>query len=184
MCEKDLQQMRQLIAEASTAISPDYFMLPVAGSEGGEQLVQYRERVYAYELYHQLRQRWPAWDYSLAGEVDKSGHPLIRGGELDNAKPDLLIHVPGQMDRNLLVVEIKANFIAAPAKRDPLLRDIKKLFAFRDVGYTGRVLLVFGDSVDRVREVACSEQAVRERLGEIGLWHHAGPNKPAQVVQW
>lgn len=91
MSERDLQRIRKLLAKASAAISQNYFMLPVAHYAGEEPLVQYRERVYAYELYHQLRVLWPDWKYSLAGEVDKSGHPVIRGGELDKAKPDLLI---------------------------------------------------------------------------------------------
>jgi hypothetical protein len=184
MSERDLQRIRKLLAKASAAISQNYFMLPVAHYAGEEPLVQYRERVYAYELYHQLRVLWPDWKYSLAGEVDKSGHPVIRGGELDKAKPDLLIHVPGQMDGNLLVVEIKASPSAPPPDHGPLQRDLKKLCAFRKIGYAGAVFLVFGDSVDRVREAARREQVAIGRLEEIGLWHHARPNEPAKAVQW
>ena len=61
-------------------------------------------------MYYQLRLEWPNWDYSLGGEVDKrKQHPVIHGQDLDNAKPDLLIHVPGTMDSNLVGVEIKAS---------------------------------------------------------------------------
>lgn len=62
-------------------------LLPVADLHGGEPLIQSRERVYAYELYRQLRSRWPAWEYSLGEEVDKQGHPIARGEDLEGAKP-------------------------------------------------------------------------------------------------
>ena len=43
----------RLIA-ATAGIRDEYFMLPI---RGGNTL--FRERVYCYELYHQLRKRWP-----------------------------------------------------------------------------------------------------------------------------
>ena len=46
---------------------------------------EYRERVYCYEHYNRWRCHWPdGYPYSLAGEIDKHGHPIIRGA----AKPD------------------------------------------------------------------------------------------------
>lgn len=62
-----------LLGTSTHAVPETYFQLPVAGREGPS----YRERVYCYELYHQLRCRWPVdTGYSLAGEVDKKGHHL------------------------------------------------------------------------------------------------------------
>jgi hypothetical protein len=185
MSERDLGRVRHLLTEATARISRDYFMLPVTDAEGGEPLIQYRERVYAYELYHQLRSIWPDWPYSLAGEVDKRGHPLIRGGDLDNAKPDLLVHVPGKMEHNLLVLEIKA----VRSRENPVLpaaltTDLRKLIAFRRAGYAGAVFLAFGDSVDRVRQLARRCQEVRESLFDIELWHHEQPGSPAIPIQW
>ena len=86
----------------------------------------YRERVYAYELYHQLRVRWPAWPYLLGGEIDKEGHPLIRGGLLHGVKPDMVVHIPGGMDNNLAVLEVKP----ATARTARAVQDLKKLTAF------------------------------------------------------
>jgi hypothetical protein len=40
---------------------------------------------------------------------------VVRGARLDNVKPDLLVHVPGKMDHNLVVVEIKAASPRPPA---------------------------------------------------------------------
>lgn len=55
-----------------------------------------------------MRLRWPKeCPYSLCGEVDKAGHPLIRGHGLDHLKPDFLVHDPGDLDENLVVIEVK-----------------------------------------------------------------------------
>lgn len=65
---------------------------------------RFRERVYCYELYHQLRLALPAnFLYTLQGEVDKMGHPIITGG----VKPDFILHKSGTMNDNFLVIEVK-----------------------------------------------------------------------------
>ena len=103
--EGDVMHDFERIFEAATAaIDPDYFLLPVSGREHPI----YRERVYCYELYHQIRVRWPGdTRHTLAGEIDKSGHPLIRGNGLDNCKPDFLVHLPGEMEGNYAAIEVK-----------------------------------------------------------------------------
>ena len=187
MNESDVLEIRRLVSEAAAGVSEQYFMLPVADANGGEPLIQYRERVYAYELYHQLRSRWPKspWPYSLGGEVDKLGHPIVRDGDLEAAKPDLLAHVPGTMENNLLVVEIKAARPREnPNDRAAIERDLSKLVAFRDVGYAWAILLVFGDSVERIRDYAHDSQKVRDNLHLIELYHHHRPEEPARGVAW
>jgi hypothetical protein len=54
--QDQLQQLRDLIAEATAAIAPSYFLLPVADEEGGEPIVQYRDR--RTREFHQLRSRF------------------------------------------------------------------------------------------------------------------------------
>jgi hypothetical protein len=180
---EDMERMRALIAEATAAIAHEYFLLPVAAAEGRQPLEQYRERVYAYELYHQLRAHWPHdWPYSLGGEIDKTGHPIIRGGYLDAAKPDLLVHVPGRMDRNLAVIEIKPlRPEINPGEQQAMTRDLQKLVAFRNVGYFAAVFLVFGDDVDRVRNYGRQSGV---DLALIELWHHRRPAEPAAMIDW
>jgi hypothetical protein len=56
---EDADHFRALMARAAAAVGRDYFMLPVGDHDGGQPLIQYRERFYAYELYHQLRSIWP-----------------------------------------------------------------------------------------------------------------------------
>lgn len=103
----DVETFRTVLTAATELVDDGCFLVPVADQNGGEPITQYRERVYSYELYRQLQLAWPNRDYSLRGEVDKRKHPVIHGQDLDNAKRDLLVHVPGTMDRNLVVVEIK-----------------------------------------------------------------------------
>ena len=47
--------LRASLTAATAAVGSEYFLLPVARADGGEPLLLYRERVYSYELYHQLR---------------------------------------------------------------------------------------------------------------------------------
>jgi len=182
---QDLDLLRSLLANATARIAPEYFLLSVADAEGGGPLVQYRERVYAYELYHQFRQTWPDhWPYSLAGEIDKRGHPIVRGGILDNAKPDLLVHVPGQMDRNLAVIEIKPlREQIYRGEGEAFQRDMKKLIAFREIGYRGAFLIAFGESVDRIREYAHNLRQSGIELNGIELYHRRA-GESAIPAEW
>ncbi|MBX6312710.1 MAG: hypothetical protein IRY99_07320 [Isosphaeraceae bacterium] len=117
--ENALHLATEWLLRASCEVGQDYFQLPVAGLEEP----QYRERVYCYELYHRWRTHWARhFPFSLAGEIDKQRHPLIR----NLTKPDFLVHIPGQM-MNLLIVEVK------PGNRDiaEMMKDLRTLTAFR-----------------------------------------------------
>ena len=93
----------ECLIEATGKIESHYFQLPVAGDERPI----FRERVYCYELYHQLRCTLvDDFPYVLDGEVDKAGHPILRT-ELGAKKPDFIVHMPGQMDQNLVVIEVR-----------------------------------------------------------------------------
>jgi hypothetical protein len=130
----NLELVTEWLCHAACEVGPNYFQLPVAGQEEPE----YRERVYCYELYHRWRSRWPNdFPFSLGGEIDKTGHPLIRG----NHKPVFLVHVPGQMT-NLLVMEVKP----ANAGTAQLVNDLKKLTRFRraPANYEAAYLLIYG----------------------------------------
>src|SRR5689334_12222656 len=97
-----MEQLDRVIQDATAAIDGEYFLLPVHGGDAVR-----RERVYCYELYHQMRLRWPETPFRLNGEIDKGGHPYFqaKGGK---PKPDLLVHVPGGGD-NCAVIEIKSS---------------------------------------------------------------------------
>ncbi|HSY48261.1 MAG TPA: hypothetical protein VLC46_05575 [Thermoanaerobaculia bacterium] len=179
--DDDLKTVTEWLLAASSEVGADFMHLPVAGRERAA----YRERVYCYELYHRWRSSWDnTFQYSLAGEVDKSGHPLIRG----NAKPDFLVHVPG-MARNLLVVEVKP----ANAALGKMVKDLKTLTRFRrDLGghnYHAAYLWIYG--LDRSGWRRVREQLIRSVTGldtvdlsSIKVVLHSAASQEAYFVEW
>ncbi len=113
-------------------------LFPVAGMPNPI----YRERVYCYELYHQLRvATGDDYDYSLGGEVDKARHPILSELSLDNTKPDMLVHRPGDMSGNLVVIEVKA----VNAKGKQIRKDLRNLTSFVTKGqYFQAIYLIYG----------------------------------------
>jgi len=179
-----LNTFPDLLRQATQQISDLYFQLPVAGQEDPI----YRERVYCYELYHQLRTLWPLDSgYFLCGEIDKAGHPLIRGRGLDNTKPDLLVHIPGEGE-NAVALEVKPiNALAAGVEKD-----LKTLTAYRRVGlYRSAVFLVYGSSecdyerIGRIAVECAANDGGRDiALELIELWWHQAPATPAGARPW
>lgn len=181
-----LKSVTEWLICASTKVGAEYMQLPVAGREEPE----YRERVYCYELYHRWRCLWPeAFEFSLSGEIDKSGHPLVRGGD----KPDFLIHVPGRM-RNLLVMEVKPKNAAVARMAD----DLKKLTRFRrelehvagpTANYHAAYFWVYGTSDHEWPELR--DQIVQRVAGApdvdlslISCFVHGRAGAPAVPVDW
>ena len=99
-----MEQFDDILRSATAKIAAEYFQLPIDGG-----LPIYRERVYCYELYHQMRCLWPEQetDLRLNGEVDKKAHPVMSQLDMRLAIPDLLVHGPGFMARNFAVIEVK-----------------------------------------------------------------------------
>jgi hypothetical protein len=132
-----MDELSQILRNATRAIELRYFHLAV---DGGPPI--YRERVYCYELYHQMRRRWPRdCPYCLNGEVDKAGHPILPKLGVDRAIPDLLVHQPGSMRGNYAIIEVKSSR-ATPAE---IINDLKKLDLFiRNLRYQRAIYLVYG----------------------------------------
>ena len=131
------QEFRQLLNTSIKQILWLYFATPVAGQT--EEVL--RERLFCYELYHQLRCVCDKanFDYWIGGELDKTGHPLIRG----DLKPDFVVHEPGDMERNLCVLEVKR----VTGDEAGFKKDIATLLTFvTQYSYHAGLLLVFGDT--------------------------------------
>lgn len=169
-----MEQLDQIIADATAAIEPVYFRLPIAQ---GDPI--FRERVYTYELYHQMRCRWPGdTPFVLSGEVDKQGHEIIRSLGARAAAPDLLVHGPGNMGYNHAIIEVKPT----RAARDGIEKDLLTLSQFRDlVGYERAIYLIFGSPFRpaRAENVAASMGGAG---AQIELWHHADVGQPATKI--
>ena len=106
VCDDNLQQYIELIKEALGNIVKKYFTIKFEGI-GKEKI---RERVFCYELYHQIRKLLDdsgELDVSggllLNGEIDKSGNPKFK-----SENPDFVLHRPGTCN-NVIVVEVKGN---------------------------------------------------------------------------
>ncbi|EKE83332.1 hypothetical protein [Idiomarina xiamenensis] len=159
-----MDQFDETLRKATANLKENYFQLPIAGSEK----VTYRERVYCYELYHQMRVHWPKESmYSLCGEIDKGGHPLVRGNGLDNLKPDFLVHVPGTMDENYLVMEVKPGNCSSKG----IAKDIETLNAFvQHANYQRAILLIYGTTLDNLSKRVQNE--LQRANGEVEIWTH------------
>lgn len=164
-----------LLLVSCSGIRDPWFLLPVDRQPSAHA---YRERVYTYELYHQLRVRTegtavagsPA--YILSGEIDKAGlNAVIENG---THKPDLVWHVPSER-LNAAVVEVKA---AERWDRSGISKDLRTLAAFLSAGdraYQRGALLMYGPGeeqfiADRVRALVQPVDEAALRRAHL-LWH-------------
>lgn len=183
--EETYYHLVECLRAATQNIQRSYMFLPIAGSV----LPIYRERVYCYELYHQFRLSWGNYgDFSLGGEVDKTHHPLMRGLDIDNTKPDLLVHRPGDMDGNLAIIEVKPVIARKPGIR----KDLRTLTAFLRHGkYHHAIYLVYGGDAqalgtftEKARRWQIDDEERRIDIGAIALFWHRLPNRSAEQVAW
>lgn len=161
-----MQQFDQLLADATAQVTQSYFRLSSLAAEP-----VYRERVYCYELYHQMRLNWPGnTDYFLNGEYNKSGHPYFPGS--GGPQPDFLIHVP-QSEDNFAVIEVKS----CELRTEGILEDVSKLRQFQLFGYQRAIYLIYGHlAQSRVQKI----QNLAGHGSRIEIWLHVTSGTPAQ----
>jgi len=178
--ERDFRQFAKILRKATSRIEREYFLMPVAGCEDAI----YRERVYCYELYHRLREVFEEYrfPYSLAGEVDKNGHPIIYT-KIGAIKPDLLVHAPGTMDNNLVVIEVKP----IKSKTKDIKKDLKTLAGFLiEANYFKAIHLVYGGSESEIKKYI-QRSFEREQIrfeGSLFLFWHKAPGEMAKIFNW
>jgi hypothetical protein len=179
--EEEFALFAETLAGAAERIAGLYFQLPVANADS-----VYRERVYCYELYHQLRCGWEDFPFSLGGEIDKRGNPHFENSPYAESKPDLLVHEPGDMDRNLACVEVKPCCRPAHEFRD----DLKKITWFcQHARYYRGVFLVYGSETGEMPEDALLRAKLRRAaqggeidLARIHIMRHAAVGRRAERV--
>lgn len=157
---------------ATAGVGPSYFHLNI---DGGDPI--YRERVYCYELYHQMRLFWPDHtEFYLNGEIDKAAHPILRNLGANYTKPDLLVHKPGYMEGNYAIIEVKS----PKANVHGIQKDLKTLSLFKSkVYYKRAIYLIYGyEAADVVKKVVRIAEECQE-LEEIELWLHQNPGESA-----
>jgi len=167
-----MNELSEILRAATAGVEEMYFHLNV---DGGDPI--FRERVYCYELYHQMRKNWPAGcQYFLNGELDKRAHPILRDLGADHAKPDLLVHTPGAMAGNYAIIEVKHSTAA-----DGVRKDLQTLDLFvRKVGYQRAIYLIYGREANAAGvlriELIANEFS---ELVPIEVWLHSDVNHPA-----
>jgi len=168
----DFNLFLEKLKNAGIKISRDYFELDI--SDGDESIC--RERVYCYELYHQLRcELGNDFLYKLYGEMDKKGHPIIRRG----VKPDFILHIPGKM-KNLAVIEVK------PIKTDlrKLEKDLEKLKEFiEEYDYHKGIMLIYGKEANGAFERIKNKLMDFDKKDILLLWHKESEEKP-EIIKY
>ena len=167
-----MKELSEILRVATASVDAMYFHLNI---DGGDPV--FRERVYCYELYHQMRKNWPVGcTFLLNGELDKRAHPILRKLGADHAKPDLLVHTPGVMAGNYAIIEVKHSTATAGVRKDSETLD---LFV-RKVGYQRAIYLIYGWRANAA-EVAKIEAIADEfpELVPIEVWLHSEVNQQA-----
>lgn len=169
-----MKEFIRMLRTATEQIEQNYFHMPVAGKND----TIYRERVYCYELYHQLRSLWDDFPFKLCGEVDKKSHPLI----WKEPKPDMIVHKPKTMPmQNLAAIEVKTcdNYM------NDYKADLDKLIRLcKDANYFRGILLVFGtpkrgqDDLDE-KVLKAAKSCNQDDMKSIDVFYHGKPGHSA-----
>ena len=161
-----MDELTEILRVATAAVEAPYFHLNI---DGGDPV--FRERVYCYELYHQMRKYWPDGSkHFLNGELDKRAHPILREMGADHVKPDFLVHTPGSMEGNYAIIEVKHSTATQGVQKDLETLD---LFV-RKVGYQRAIYLIYGVGAN-AKGVAKIETIANtfSSLAPIEIWLHS-----------
>ena len=168
-----MEELTKIMETATANIEAEYFFINI---DGGDSV--YRERVYCYELYHQMRTHWPKNTlYILNGELDKTAHPLLSKLGVKYQKPDLLVHKSGSMKYNHAIIEVKPS--NTPKKG--IVKDLSTLSLFvNQVGYERAIYLIYGfrafpHTVKRIQQIASEAKD----MAPIEIWIHSEIQQPA-----
>lgn len=143
----NIERFIDLIGSSLNLIKQEYFMITTTYRPLG--IV--RERVFCYELYHQMRclqEEMGLGEIHIHGEIDKSGHDLFRDAPRN---PDFIFHVPGTMDNNSIVVEVKGSI----RDKAGVLKDLQTLSKFTDDKhkYCCGILVIFNTSMEEFKRL-------------------------------
>ncbi|MFL9590455.1 hypothetical protein ACKC5O_00545 [Aeromonas schubertii] len=161
-----MRELGRIISTATENITKNYFQLTLQG----QNTVIFRERVYCYELYHQMRCNWPENGYKICGEIDKRGHPILRN---TRESPDFLVHTPGE-DGNYAIIEVKpANFSRAGLIKDFIT--ITNFMGNNGANYERGICLIYGDTQRLINKINNAVLHFANNGGDassIEIWHH------------
>lgn len=131
-----------LVKKSLEGIGQEYFKLTTTYEPSG--IV--RERVFCYELYHQIRLNMRT-DYALSlnGEIDKRGHVDFR--PTDQKNPDFVFHVPGTHEGNTLIVEVKGTL----TRHKEIIQDFSTILRFvKNYQYQAGIFILYNHSLQEL----------------------------------
>jgi len=145
---------------------------------------RYRERVYCYELYHQLRKLLgDNYEYMLDGELDKKTHPIIM--KYIGAKiPDFVVHYRSYMEHNLAIIEVKP-IKSVNNSLSKLKDDLDKIIDFIKIAeYRYGIMLIYSNGIDEIngKIVETFKEMTKEYSENVFLIWHSGPNKEPEII--
>ena len=185
MKQQNFEIFLEALLTATEQIPPDYFLLPVAYEA---EFIQ-RERHYCYELYRRIQNNLPdGFPYTLSGEINKAGHPLV-APHCGDIIPDFLVHHPGFMgpDDNLVIMEVKT-IAGANLHNENIgfLKDIKTLNCMTNIenGYFRGIVLIFGAEYSNKIEQLINVFKERCNQERLLLIFHKNANERATVVEY
>lgn len=161
-------------------INDDYFNIKFSNElkyKGYE--IKHRERVYCYELYHKLRcSIGNVGPIILHAEIDKTKHHIIK----KNYKPDFVFHIPGEMEDNFFIMEVKH------IDNTKIMADTKKIIKFlKEYNYQYGINLLFGTSTER--KIGIIRKKIEVELEKEGiakdrfyLAHHNNPREAIKII--
>jgi len=183
--EKYFRKFQEILQMATQSMDQYYFRIAIANLRG----YRFRERVYCYELYHQLRLALKCFPYTLQGEMDKNNHPIIHR-EVGAVKPDFILHKPGTMKNNLLVMEVKP---LNNTNRTQLKKDLDTLTKFLDLGYYKAIHLIYGSlrrndggisKVIKTYKEYMNPSRLNAYQGKLLLYWHRTSREAAIAYDW
>lgn len=145
---------------------------------------RYRERVYCYELYHQLREiLGDGYKYMLDGELSKNAHPIIEK-EIGAKIPDFLVHYRSEMDHNLAIIEVKP-IKSVNDSISNLEEDLDKIIDFIETAeYQYGIMLIYSNGSDLLDNniIDVFKDRTDQYPNKIVLVWHPGPNIDPEII--
>lgn len=176
-----MNNFNDILMIAIENIPEDYFETKICQTnEGVSTKLVYRERIYCYELYHQIRTLWQyqhgvKFSVKLDAEFDKSGSGVFSDTSFPRMKPDFLIHSPGETKGNFIAMEVKPS----SARKSEIKKDIDKLIELTTVHkFKFGIFLVYGkDAV--IKGGIAREYVPSESNSKIIIFTHNEPKSKA-----
>lgn len=138
-----MQDILEIIQKAAGQVTQNYFKLTTTYEPSG--IV--RERVFCYELYHQIRLVLRNnHKLTLNGEIDKRGHPDFK--KKDRKNPDFVFHIPGGHEGNTIILEVKGNLDV-----DGITKDFNTMTKFvSSYQYQAGVFLLYNHTLNDLQK--------------------------------